>query len=158
MPARTTPTIPATAQQKRTWCSEPKRSPHSGHSRRGAGRRQPQRRFDLPKMIPLVRTMPSIVAVALAGCVSSGESHWVSSSVINVHWEQYEFVDPVCRKRHPPEPNDSDPPQFMTGCARVVGHDCYIYTDTGRTDLVGGLIEGCFELFQTRTKIGDTSR
>jgi len=57
-----------------------------------------------------VRMMPLMVAVALAGCVLHSESHWIGSSVMNVHWEQYAFVDPVCRKMHPIGPIDSDPP------------------------------------------------
>ena|ERR1700730_674459 len=107
-------------------------------------------------MILAVRMMPSMVAVALAGCVSPSESLRIGTSVINVHWEQYGNVDPVCRKMYPVEPIDSDPPEFITGCHRVMGRDCYIYTDEGRTDLVGSFVKECFEQFQTRTKIDDT--
>jgi hypothetical protein len=104
-----------------------------------------------------VRMMPLMVAAALAGCVLPSESHWIGSSVMNVHWEQYEFVDPVCRKMHPIEPIDSDPPQFITGCYRVMGHDCHIYTNDGRTDVVAGFVKECFDKLQTGTKSGKGS-
>jgi len=103
-------------------------------------------------MILTARMMPLMVAVALAGCALPGESHWIGSSVVNVHWEQYGFVDPVCRKLTRAEPIDSDPPEFATGCLRVIGRDCYIYTNEGRADLVGSFVKECFEQLQTKTR------
>ena len=96
--------------------------------------------------------MLSTVAVALAGCVVPGEceSVRVGSSVVNVHWEQYSFVDPVCRRKLHSDPIDSDPPQFATGCEKMIGHDCYVYTDAGRVDVVGDLVQGVSKNFSQR--------
>jgi hypothetical protein len=109
-------------------------------------------------MLLAVRMMPTMVAVALAGCALPGESLMTDTSVMKVHWKQYKNVDPVCRRISRAEPIDSDPPEFATACGRVLGHDCYVYTNEGRIDLIGDFVKYCFDKIQTGTKRGVTSQ
>lgn len=69
-----------------------------------------------------------------------------------VHWERYRWVGDICAKIIPPIINESDPPMIVSGCRKVVGTDCYVYTAEDRIDVVGGLVQDCFEQIQPKLK------
>jgi hypothetical protein len=89
-------------------------------------------------------------ATVVAGCALRDDSGWSGTSVMTVHWERYKSANSICRRIVPPLLNESDPPQIAFGCRKVVGTDCYIYTDDSRPDIVGSLVQDCLE--QIRTK------
>jgi hypothetical protein len=100
-----------------------------------------------------VRLLTVIAAAGLAGCIFRGDSGWKRTSVMTVHWERYKSVDAICRSVGSGlPPNDSDPPQICFGCRKVIGADCYIYTNEDRSDVVGGLVHDCFEQIQAKQK------
>jgi len=96
--------------------------------------------------------LTTIAAALLAGCTLRDDRGWTGTSVMTVHWQRYEFVDPICRKVIPVEPNDSDPPQLIFACSTIRGSDCYVYTDEDGGDRVGSLVEDCFKRIQPKPR------
>jgi hypothetical protein len=96
-----------------------------------------------------VRLLTVIAVAVLAGCFVRNDSGWKGTSVMTVHWERYKSADEICRNVGLEVPlNESDPPQTIFGCRKVIGTDCYIYTSEDRSDVVGGLVQDCFEQIQ----------
>jgi hypothetical protein len=96
-------------------------------------------------MRPAIRMLLTILIAVLAGCVLRDNAGWTGHSVVTVHWARYKSVDSICRRMASVQPNDSDPPEFIFGCGKNRGTDCYVYTDEDRADLIGGLVQGCLE-------------
>jgi hypothetical protein len=100
-----------------------------------------------------VRLLTVIAVAVLAGCFVRNDSGRRGTSVMTVHWQRYKSVDEICRNVGVEVPlNDSDPPQIIFGCRKVIGADCYVYTNEDRSELVGGLVQDCFEQIQRHKK------
>ena len=98
-----------------------------------------------------VRILTVLAVVVVAGCVARGDGSWPRSLVVTVHWERYKSANAICSRIMPPRaPSDSDMPQIAFGSVKLVGTDCYVYTDENRVDIVGGLAQDCFEQIQKR--------
>jgi hypothetical protein len=94
------------------------------------------------------RTVTAMIAallICLSAC-SSGDSNWQGGLRMEIEWEHYKDVNPVCHRQMANQKIEVSPNFNIDGCKRLDGKRCYIFTDSNTPDgEFGFLVQQCFE-------------
>jgi hypothetical protein len=94
------------------------------------------------------RTVTAMIAtllICLSAC-SSGDFNWQGGLRMEIEWEHYKDVNPVCHRQMANQKIEVSPNYNIDGCKRLDGKRCYIFTDSNTPDgEFGFLVQQCFE-------------